>query len=49
MIQSLVDQPFHSQLCHLNLPSLAYRRRLGDIILTYHIAHQLLLYFHSIL
>ena len=33
MIQSLRDQPYHSHLRQLNLPSLVYRQRRGDMIL----------------
>ena len=42
MIQSLRDQPYHSRLRQLNLPSLVYRRRRGDMILIYQIMYQLL-------
>ena len=42
MIHSLRDQPYHSRLRQLNLPSLVYRRRRGDMILIYQITHQLL-------
>ena len=42
MIQSLRDQPYHSHLRQLNLPSLVYRQRRGDMILIYQITHQLL-------
>ena len=42
MIQPLRDLPYHARLCQLNLPSLAYRRRRGDMILIYQITHQLL-------
>ena len=42
MIRPLRDLPYHARLCQLNLPSLAYRRRRGDMILIYQITHQLL-------
>ena len=42
MIRPLRDLPYHARLCQLNMPSLAYRRRRGDMILIYQITHQLL-------
>ena len=42
MIQPLRDLPYHVRLCQLNLPSLAYRRRRGDMILIYQITHELI-------
>ena len=42
MIQSLKDLPYHDRLCQLNLPSLTYRRRRGDMILMYQLTHNLI-------
>ena len=42
MIQPLRDLPYHARLCQLNLPSLAYRQRRGDMILIYQIIRELL-------
>ena len=42
MIQPLRDLPYHTRLHQLNLPSLTYRRRRGDMIIIYQITHHLL-------
>ena len=42
MIQPLRDLPYHTRLHQLNLPSLTYRRRRGDMIIMYQITHHLL-------
>jgi len=42
MIQSLKDLHYHDHLYQLNLPSLAYKRRRGDMILMYQLTHNLI-------